>query len=153
MRTPSSRSLLNTLYRLRIFHPTEYAARSTPPQFMPHYGFAATRCYAWPYLRIVTFATLVVANGAEVTNHPVLDYRSMNRLHRWLCKSDYWKTTLADEILPWALKGIDLGENVLEVGPGPGLTTDILRQEVPRMTSIEIDPRLARSLKQRMDGT
>ena len=83
----------------------------------------------------------------------MLDYRSMNRLHRWLCKSDYWKTTLADEILPWALKGIDLGENVLEVGPGPGLTTDILRQEVPRMTSIEIDPRLARSLKQRMDGT
>jgi len=77
----------------------------------------------------------------------------MNRLHRWLCKSDYWKRALADEILPWALKGIDLGENLLEVGPGPGLTTDILRAQVPRMTSIEIDSRLAESLRQRLDGT
>src|SRR5262245_32232162 len=77
----------------------------------------------------------------------------MNRLHRWLCKSDYWKKALADEIMPWALKGVDLGENLLEVGPGPGLTTDILRDQVPRMTSIEIDPRLVESLKQRLNGT
>jgi len=77
----------------------------------------------------------------------------MNKLHRWLCKSDYWRTTLAGEIMPWALKGIELGDNVLEVGPGPGLTTDILRPQVARMTSIEIDPRLAESLRQRLDGT
>jgi SAM-dependent methyltransferase len=77
----------------------------------------------------------------------------MNRIHRWLCRSNYWRTALADEILPWALKGVDLGENILEVGPGPGLTTDILRRQVSHITSIEIDPRLARSLEQRMDGT
>jgi len=48
----------------------------------------------------------------------------MNRLHRWYCKSGHWKRTVENQILPWALDGIDLGESVLEVGPGPGVTTD-----------------------------
>jgi SAM-dependent methyltransferase len=77
----------------------------------------------------------------------------MNRFHRWFCRSDFWKAALADEILPWALKGVDLGESLLEVGPGPGLTTDILTHRAARVTSIEIDPRLARSLEHRMAGT
>src|SRR6516165_7436715 len=51
----------------------------------------------------------------------------MNRLHRWYCRSSRWKRTLDNNILPWALSGIQLGEQVLEVGPGPGLTTDWLR--------------------------
>jgi SAM-dependent methyltransferase len=80
-------------------------------------------------------------------------HNSMNRFHRWFCRSGFWKAALADEILPWALKGVDLGENILEVGPGPGLTTDILRLRAAHMTSIEIDSRLARSLEQRMVGT
>jgi len=77
----------------------------------------------------------------------------MNKFHRWFCKSDFWKKALADEVLPWALKGVELGDHVLEVGPGPGLTTDILRHQTPRLTSIEIDARLAASLRQRLDGT
>ena len=60
---------------------------------------------------------------------------------------------LTTQVIPWALKGVDLGNDVLEVGPGPGLTTDILRQRVPHITSIEIDPRLAASLQERMQDT
>ncbi len=56
-------------------------------------------------------------------------------------------------IVPWALKGLDLGESVLEVGPGPGLTTDILRRRFSQVTSIEIDPKLADSLKRRLAGS
>lgn len=56
-------------------------------------------------------------------------------------------------LLPWALEGIDLGDNLLEVGPGPGLTTDLLRTRVARMTAIEIDPRLADTLTRRLAGT
>jgi SAM-dependent methyltransferase len=77
----------------------------------------------------------------------------MNRFHRWFCRTSFWKKSLKDGILPWALKNVDLGDDVLEVGPGPGLTTDLLRPQFERLTSIEIDPLLADSLKQRMQGT
>ena len=77
----------------------------------------------------------------------------MNRLHRWLCRSNLWKKGLREQLLPWALKGIDLGQNVLEVGPGPGLATEILRYKMTRLTSIEIDRRLADSLMHRLRGT
>jgi SAM-dependent methyltransferase len=75
----------------------------------------------------------------------------MNRLHRWYCRSDAWAATVRDE-LPRVLHGIELGDDVLEVGPGPGLTTDLLRQKAPRVTAIEIDPRLAGALRQRTLG-
>ena len=77
----------------------------------------------------------------------------MNRFHRWYCRSALWKKMLTTQVIPWALKGVDLGNDVLEVGPGPGLTTDILRQRLPHITSIEIDPRLAASLQERMQDT
>jgi len=77
----------------------------------------------------------------------------MNRFHRWFCRTSFWKKALANEIIPWALKDVELGDDVLEVGPGPGMTTDILRERLPRLTSIEIDSRLAAALKQRLQGT
>ena len=75
----------------------------------------------------------------------------MNRLHRWYCRSDAWAAAVRDQ-LPWVLRGVELGDEVLEVGPGPGLTTDLLRTRVPRVTAIEIDPRLAEALRQRTLG-
>lgn len=77
----------------------------------------------------------------------------MNRLHRWYCRSEFWKKHLSEELLPWAIDGLDLGADVLEVGPGPGLTTDILRRQFHSVTSLEIDPRLAATLRHRMQGT
>jgi SAM-dependent methyltransferase len=76
----------------------------------------------------------------------------MNRLHRWVCRSDRWRSTVAQR-LPWAIGDADLGPNVLEIGPGPGLTTDLLRTSVPRLTALEIDPALASSLNSRLKGT
>ena len=75
----------------------------------------------------------------------------MNRLHRWYCRSDAWAARVREE-LPRVLDGVELGEEVLEVGPGPGLTTDLLRARVPRVTAIEIDPLLADDLRQRTLG-
>jgi SAM-dependent methyltransferase len=77
----------------------------------------------------------------------------MNRYHRWYCRSDRWKSTLDSAVLPWVLRDYPLGDHLLEVGPGPGLTTDLLRQRVPAMTCIEIDERLAASLAGRMRGS
>ncbi len=77
----------------------------------------------------------------------------MNLIHRYLCRSEWWKRTVETELLPWALKGVELGPNLLEVGPGPGMTTDVLRNRVEHLTCVEIDEALAASLSGRMAGT
>ncbi len=76
----------------------------------------------------------------------------MNLLHRWLCASSCWKQTVETSILPWVLDEIELGPNVLEIGSGPGVTTDILRTRVRSLTCVEIDQGLAASLKHRTAG-
>jgi SAM-dependent methyltransferase len=58
-----------------------------------------------------------------------------------------------DTILPEALGGLSLGDDVLEIGPGPGLTTDVLRTRTERLTAVEFDPDLAAALRDRMVGT
>ncbi|MGH9444560.1 MAG: rRNA adenine N-6-methyltransferase family protein, partial [Terriglobia bacterium] len=67
----------------------------------------------------------------------------MNQLHRWICRSGYWKRKLEEKVLPWVLGDLELGQNLVELGPGPGLTTDLLRLRVDRLTAVEIDSRLA----------
>lgn len=54
--------------------------------------------------------------------------------------------------MPWVLDGVDLGSDVLELGPGPGLTTDVLQKSVQKLTAIELDARLAEQLRSRLDG-
>ena len=76
----------------------------------------------------------------------------MNRLHHWLCRSGRWRSTMAQRV-PWVLSGADLGPDVLELGPGPGLTTDLLRLNASRLTALEIDQKLARALSRRLRGS
>lgn len=76
----------------------------------------------------------------------------MNRLHHWLCRSDRWRTTLEQRI-PWVIEDFALGANVLELGPGAGLTTDLVRMSLPRLTALEIDPKLAADLGARLRGS
>jgi ubiquinone/menaquinone biosynthesis C-methylase UbiE len=77
----------------------------------------------------------------------------MNMIHRWLCSSDRWKSTLEKAALPWTLEGLELGANVLEVGPGPGLTTDLICGRVGHLTCLEIDRGFADSLADRTQGS
>jgi SAM-dependent methyltransferase len=58
-----------------------------------------------------------------------------------------------ETILPEALRDVALGDDVIEVGPGPGLTTDVLRTLTARLTVVEFDSDLARALAQRLVGT
>lgn len=77
----------------------------------------------------------------------------MNERHLQICGSAEWADTVRREILPWALAGRDLGDDVLEVGPGPGMTTDVLRRTLARLTAVEVDPDLAAALAQRLVGS
>lgn len=72
----------------------------------------------------------------------------MNEHHKH-CGSDEWRELVRTVILPWALGDVDLGEDVLEVGPGYGATTDVLAGSVPRLTAVEIDEELAEMLTRR----
>ena len=66
-----------------------------------------------------------------------------------MCGSEEWRQAMRDVILPWALGDTDLGDDVLEVGPGYGACTDVLSQAVPKLTSVEIDAELAAMLRDR----
>jgi SAM-dependent methyltransferase len=70
-----------------------------------------------------------------------------------ICDSPEWRAVVRDEIIPWARAGVDLGADVLEVGPGFGATTDVFREEVAALTTVEIDPVLTARLAERLAGT
>lgn len=75
---------------------------------------------------------------------------AMNALHRWCCNSGSWARAVERRLLPWALDGVDLGENALEIGPGYGATTLGLVRRATALTVIELDPELAESLRGRL---
>src|SRR5438067_10781825 len=74
----------------------------------------------------------------------------MNWFHRQVCGSARWRRRLESELLPWALQGVQLGDDVLEVGPGPGVTTDLLRGRTQRLTALEVDAAAAAALAKRL---
>jgi len=77
----------------------------------------------------------------------------MNLIHRCLCRSASWRKVLEKFVVPWTLTDVQLGNEVLELGPGHGLTTDLLRSRLPWITALEIDRALARSLAARLRGS
>ena len=77
----------------------------------------------------------------------------VNEEHLVLCSSPGWARFVEDELLPWVLGGHDLGDALLEVGPGPGLTTDALRRQAARLAAAELDPGLAGQLAARLAGS
>lgn len=70
----------------------------------------------------------------------------MNLMHRKLCSSNTWERKAA-AMVPASLEGLDLGDDVLEIGPGFGATTRILVELVPKLTSVEIDEASVRRLR------
>lgn len=76
----------------------------------------------------------------------------MNRMHRRWCSSEKWAAIVRDEQLPRDLAGVELGDEVLEIGPGPGMTTEVLSSRALRLTVIELDPDFAESLRVKMAG-
>jgi SAM-dependent methyltransferase len=76
----------------------------------------------------------------------------VNILHRRLCSSEDWARAVDESMLPRVLDGVELGDDVLELGPGYGATTKVLAARVRRLTALEVDPRLAAGLRANLDG-
>jgi ubiquinone/menaquinone biosynthesis C-methylase UbiE len=76
----------------------------------------------------------------------------VNRVHHWYCNREAWKRHVREDLVPPALEGLELGEHVLEVGPGFGPATEVLAERVANVTALEIDPKLAAPLRERLAG-
>lgn len=74
----------------------------------------------------------------------------MNRLHRWLCASGLWSWHAQRHLVPWVADSVDLGRDVLEIGPGYGVTTRSLARRLARLTVLEADSELADPLTRRL---
>jgi SAM-dependent methyltransferase len=72
---------------------------------------------------------------------------AMNLCHRMCCSSERYFKAVEDGLLPWALADVDLGDNVLEIGPGYGANIRVLIDKAPHYTAVEIDQPMAERLK------
>jgi SAM-dependent methyltransferase len=76
---------------------------------------------------------------------------AMNLLHRRGCSSAGWAELVRDQVLPWTLNGVELGERTLEIGPGYGATLRTLLDRAAAVTAVEVDKPMAERL-QRLYG-
>jgi ubiquinone/menaquinone biosynthesis C-methylase UbiE len=74
----------------------------------------------------------------------------VNRAHALICSSRWWARTVERELLPWGLSRVELGEDVLEIGPGFGATTRVLARQLPKLTVLELEPSYCERLRRRL---
>jgi ubiquinone/menaquinone biosynthesis C-methylase UbiE len=72
----------------------------------------------------------------------------MNENHAEVCGSPEWAAFIQEEILPSLTQHADLGEEMLEIGPGPGAATAWLRDKVKKLTAVEVEEAAAAELAQ-----
>jgi ubiquinone/menaquinone biosynthesis C-methylase UbiE len=73
----------------------------------------------------------------------------MNENHAQVCPSPEWAEHIQTEVLPSLTQHAELGDEMLEIGPGPGAATEWLRHRVKRLTVLEIDPEAAAKLAEK----
>ena len=78
---------------------------------------------------------------------------TVNENHANLLGTPEWAAHLHDDILPVVTSGVDLGEDMLEIGPGPGAATEWLRHRVRRLVAVELDADAAAALRERFADT
>jgi len=76
----------------------------------------------------------------------------MNENHAKVCTSPEWAQYIQTAVLPALTKDIELGDRMLEIGPGPGAATEWLCTRVSRLTAIEVDEAAAALLAARYAG-
>ena len=77
----------------------------------------------------------------------------MNRLHGVICSSERWRRSVERELLPWGVGELELGDDVLEIGPGFGATTRVLARRPRELTVLELDERYCAHLRAELGET
>ncbi len=73
----------------------------------------------------------------------------MNSNHDRVCPTPEWAEYLHTEVLPQAVAGVELGARMLEIGPGPGASTEWLRHRVDHLVALELEEAAAAALEER----
>jgi SAM-dependent methyltransferase len=89
---------------------------------------------------------------ADRSSRPVAS-GAVNKAHAELLGTAEWAAFLHEEVLPVATRGVDLGDDLLEIGPGPGAATEWLRHRVKRLVALELESEAAAALGARFAGT
>ena len=71
----------------------------------------------------------------------------MNRVHNLICSSGWWRGRVEQKLVPWGVAGVDLGDRVLEIGPGFGATTRVLAGRLDHLEVLELEPRYCQKLR------
>lgn len=77
----------------------------------------------------------------------------MNDNHTSLCSSPEWAEWLTNDVLAPVTERLDLGDELLELGPGYGAATRWLRRRVKHLTALELDPAMAEHLTDEFEDT
>jgi ubiquinone/menaquinone biosynthesis C-methylase UbiE len=75
----------------------------------------------------------------------------MNVAHNVLCSSRWWSKRVRTKLVPWGIAGLDLGDDVLEIGPGFGATTRVLARLPGSLTVVEQDEGYCARLRWTLD--
>jgi ubiquinone/menaquinone biosynthesis C-methylase UbiE len=71
----------------------------------------------------------------------------VNVVHNVLCSSGWWARRVKDKLIPWGLEGVELGDDLLEVGPGFGASTRLLVNMPGHLTVVELEERYCNRLR------
>ncbi len=71
----------------------------------------------------------------------------MNSVHNLICSSGWWAGKVEGELLPWALRDVEPGAEVLEFGPGFGATSRVLARRPGRLSVLELEPQYCERLR------
>jgi SAM-dependent methyltransferase len=71
----------------------------------------------------------------------------MNFAHNRLCAGKGWAEFVDGTLVPWGLEDVELGDRILEVGPGFGATTRLLADRTSSLTVLELEQRYCRKLR------
>jgi ubiquinone/menaquinone biosynthesis C-methylase UbiE len=77
----------------------------------------------------------------------------MNENHTKLMPSPEWFAHIQDEVLPQATAGVELGADLLELGPGWGAATEWLRPRVRRLVAVEYEEESVTRLADKYAGS
>jgi ubiquinone/menaquinone biosynthesis C-methylase UbiE len=77
----------------------------------------------------------------------------MNHAHNLICSSDRWARRVERDLIPWGLEQVELGDDVLEIGPGFGATTRLLARRTPKLSVLELSERYCEQLRVALGNT
>ena len=112
----------------------------------PHRAARSNRSSAWARRDHVAGAPALRLSRSTPSWH----YGRVNRAHNLVCSSGWWSRAIDRELLPWVLDGVQLGEDVLEFGPGFGATTQVLARQCSGLHVLELDEGYCQRLRSKL---